>query len=488
MSKKKPVLKQEEIPVIPAQLVDGRDELNLAEFPLGTLADRAAPDQKTLVFEDKIWDESIQGLVTRQLTITASDKYGLPTATDDEVILGLVQLTKLQKFKERKVYFSRYQLIQLLNWRNEGRSYERLTESLNRWIGVTFYYKNAWRDPETKQWVDRSFHILDNVNIYHQENSKTRPKPDTEQGRFPFVSSSFTWNEILFGSFTQGHLKALNFDFVIHLKSAVSKRLFRFLDKRFHKRSTLKMDVKALALEHIGLSRKSPIGEIKRRLGVAITELEEKGYLVPMSSSERFKKVRVGEWQVCFQKADNNIAPPQTSDDLFSISTEEHGLHPIVADLIGRGVTEKISVELYTAFPQKQIETQLKVFDWLVSKKDKRISKSPAGYLVTSIRESYTVPKEYIEYSSNVRKKKKQKIAKKSDPKRKTFRETKKEKVIKAFWATLSAKERKRAEKEAISRADDMQKAWMKDPDSDLARSVRKNLLDDFALESLNQP
>jgi hypothetical protein len=486
MSKKKPTLNQEEVPVIPTQLIDGRDELNLAEFPLGTLADRTAPNQKTLVFEDKIWDESIQRLVTRQLTITASDKYGLPTATDDEVILGLVQLTKLQKFKERKVYFSRYQLIQLLNWRNEGRSYERLTESLNRWIGVTFYYKNAWRDPETKQWVDRSFHILDNVNIYHQENNKTRPKPDTEQARFPFVSSSFTWNEVLFGSFTQGHLKALNFDFVIHLKSAVSKRLFRFLDKRFHKRNTLKMDVKALALEHIGLSRKSPIGEIKRRLGVAITELEEKGYLVPMCSSERFKKIRVGEWQVYFQKSDSNIAPPQTSDDLFSISTEERVLHPIVADLVGRGVGEKTAVELYTAYPQKQMETQLKVFDWLVSKKDKRISKNPAGYLVTSIRDSYTVPKEYIEFLSRIPKKRK-KGAKKSAPKRRTSTETKKEKAIKAFWASLPAKDRASAEMEALAQADHMQKNWMKDPESDLAKSVRKNLMDQFALEHMRE-
>ncbi len=34
----------------------GRDELNLAEFPLATLADKAPRDCKTLAFEDQIWD------------------------------------------------------------------------------------------------------------------------------------------------------------------------------------------------------------------------------------------------------------------------------------------------------------------------------------------------------------------------------------------------------------------------------------------------
>ena len=36
----------------------GRDEMNLAEFPLATLADRAPRGCKTLVFEDTIWDKS----------------------------------------------------------------------------------------------------------------------------------------------------------------------------------------------------------------------------------------------------------------------------------------------------------------------------------------------------------------------------------------------------------------------------------------------
>ena len=117
---------------MPFDLDDGRDELNLAEFPLAAIADRVPDNQKTLVFEDRIFDSGKSEMITRRLTISASDKFGLPTSLDDEVILGLIQLTKQQRFAERKVNFSRYQLIQILGWRHEGRSYERLEKSLKR--------------------------------------------------------------------------------------------------------------------------------------------------------------------------------------------------------------------------------------------------------------------------------------------------------------------------------------------------------------------
>jgi len=126
------------------RLTDAKDELNLAEFPLCVLGHRARPEQKTLHFEDRIWDQGRGEQITRRLTVTGSDAYGLPTALDDEVLLGLIQLSKGRGFAERKVAFTRYQLLQLLNWRQDSKNYERLETSLNRWTGVTLVYANAW--------------------------------------------------------------------------------------------------------------------------------------------------------------------------------------------------------------------------------------------------------------------------------------------------------------------------------------------------------
>ena len=43
---------------------DGRDELNLAEFPLCALAHRLRPDQKTLRFEDRLFDKQRREMIT----------------------------------------------------------------------------------------------------------------------------------------------------------------------------------------------------------------------------------------------------------------------------------------------------------------------------------------------------------------------------------------------------------------------------------------
>src|SRR5262245_4930206 len=116
---------------------EGRDELNFAEFPIALLAERVPDGQKTLEFQDVIRDQKTGEAVTRKLVITASDKYGLPTAKDDEVILGLVQLTRLaNNFTERMVPFSRYDLVHLLGWPHNGQSFRRVEESLRRWLGV----------------------------------------------------------------------------------------------------------------------------------------------------------------------------------------------------------------------------------------------------------------------------------------------------------------------------------------------------------------
>src|SRR3954468_24469999 len=114
----------------PATLI-GRDEMNLAEFPIALLADRVPKGQKTLYFEDQ----------HGRLTVTGSDAYGLPTAADADVIVALIYLTKIRNnFSDAKVNFSRYELINLLNWQDDGKTYKRLEESLNRWVGVSLYH------------------------------------------------------------------------------------------------------------------------------------------------------------------------------------------------------------------------------------------------------------------------------------------------------------------------------------------------------------
>jgi hypothetical protein len=62
------------------------------------------------------------------------------------------------------------------------------------------------------------------------------------------------------------------------------------------------------------------------------------------------------------------------------------------ARLIERGVTTSSAVRLVRDYSADSIEAKLQVFDQLAGRRDARISKNPAGYLVQSIRKDYVTP------------------------------------------------------------------------------------------------
>src|SRR6478735_9805523 len=201
-----------------------KDELNLAEFPIAALTDRVPDGQTTLVFEDRL-DQKDGPPIIRRLTIMAPSKHGLPTAVDDEVMVGLIQLTKRRNnYTEPKVSFSRYELIELLGWPQNGQSYQRIEEALHRWVGVVLMYENAWWDNAAKSWVDENFHVLDNVTVYDRERrgpTKGKPRRGGAAGKKgaggaePLPLSSFRWNEVIFRSFQSGNLKQLDLEFYL---------------------------------------------------------------------------------------------------------------------------------------------------------------------------------------------------------------------------------------------------------------------------------
>jgi Replication initiator protein A len=428
---------------------DGRDELNLAEFPIALLTDRAAEGQNTLKFQDTVHDASTGKSVTRKLTITATDEYGLPTTKDEEVILGLIQLTKLaDNFSHRTVHFSRYELIRLLGWRDEGKNYHRLEESLNRWMSVTFFYDKAWWDKAAGSWVDEKFHVIDNITIYDQER-----RPGKGQGALPF--SSFTWNKVLFHSFQAGYLKRLDLDFYLSLKTSTAKRLYRFLDKRFYHGDRQEFDLFRLAFEHVGISRRyTKAVHLRRNLAQAIEELEAKGFLEPLPASERYVQIRRGEWKVIFVKKGKGKP---------ALPSQPAPTTPLQKELTDRGVTAGTAAELVAAIPAERIAAKLEVFDWMTEKNDKRLSQNPAGYLVASIREDYAAPKDFQPKAERERKqqaaaeKQRQKdeelIARRRQEEQEAATRKAERCHIDAYLATLTPQERKGLEEQAIAGA-----------------------------------
>jgi len=462
------------------KLFDGKDELNLAEFPLSAIADRLDPDQKTLTFQDEVWDNSRGEMVTRQLTVAASDQYGLPTALDDEVILGLVQLSKIKDFTNRQVSFTRYQLIQILGWRNESKSYERVEKSLNRWVGVTLYYENAWWSKQDLCWVDEKFHILDNVTLYEREKARKQPSC---QPQLPL--STFTWNETIFKSFRAGNLKSIDFDFYKSLKSSVAKRLYRFLDKRFFHRQRYEFNLKEFSWEHVGISRNYDAANIKRKLLPGIRELESKGFLQPMSDGERFRKVRSGEWRMNIEKARSSVSP--------KAETQRDGMRFLLQALIERGVTPSTAQQIIASCSADRIQTQLEVFDWMLAQKNSKMSRNPAGFLVSSIKSEYEPPKGFVSSREQARRKTQAEERKGRDQAKAQERAAKEEakrlgrqSIVERFWQSFSENEKLRLEMEAVAGATELERGIMERGGA-FAASTRQGLLEIYALKSLQE-
>lgn len=375
-----------------------KDELNLAEFPIASLSDRIPDGQTTLVFEDRLERRDSPPIV-RRLTIMGTHKHGLPTSLDDEVLVGLIQLTKRRSnFTDQRVHFSRYELIELLGWPRSGQSYRRIEESLFRWVGVVLMYENAWWDNLAKSWVDEQFHVLDNVTLYDRERWRTKSRtlkptastnPRSKDDKPPLPLSSFRWNEVIFQSFQSGNLKQLDLEFYLNLRLPTTKRMYRFLDKRFYRRQRLDFDLRTLACEHIGLSRLYAPTELKRRLKPALEELEELGFLTPMPPSERYVYVKRGSWRIILVRAGESPAAERAGTDL---DPEQAA---VVEALKTRGVTAKSALELVGGRSAAGLQAKIEVFDWLTKKGDKRVAKNPAGFLVASIRGDYQTPGDY---------------------------------------------------------------------------------------------
>ena len=130
-----------------------------------------------MVICDQVWDREKRQHVPRKLTISGSDRYGLPVAKDDDVLLACVQLSSISGFAAREVGFTRYELLKLLRWPQDSKSYRRLATSLRRWKGTTVYSDRTFYDHGRKSWVNRDFGILDNLFIYERESGDDRIAP-----------------------------------------------------------------------------------------------------------------------------------------------------------------------------------------------------------------------------------------------------------------------------------------------------------------------
>jgi len=350
----------------------GRDEMNLAEFPFALLSDRHPRDLNTVSFTDTIQGED--GQVERVWTVTGSDEFGLPLASDELVYVALMEVTKDQNFESRTVYVTRYDMIKRLGWPDKGQSYTRLQASLDRLLSVTIKAERAFWDNKKRRYVDVGFHIIDDYAIYDEQPGR---KARSGKKRLPY--SYVAWNQVVFASFQSGYIKHLDTAFFFGLRSALSRRLYRYLDKkRYDGKPVFRIGLRKLAFEKLGMSRNYYPSHIKQELERAHQELADTGFLRGVEYQPR-------------PGADDVVAYRFTSRR-YLVEQEmisETKVNELVEQLVAAGVTRTVADQLVAEYGE-ETRVQLKYLAF-------RAPRDPAAVLVEAIRGRWEPPASYLQ-------------------------------------------------------------------------------------------
>jgi hypothetical protein len=351
-------------------VLTGRDEMNLAEFALGLASDRNTKQQKTIERKQTVFLSN--GTKLDQVwTVTGSDKHGLPRAGDDDVLLALLKLASDRGLQDRQVFFSRYELMQILSWAPNGRNYQRFEASLERLAGVRILAKNSFWDNSRKSYTSLNFGLIDDYVIVE------RAAPKAGQLEMPLTHVSF--NEKFFRSMQVGNMKRLDMTLYNSLSSTLTKRLYRYLDKRKYRSTVFDVDIYTLAEVNLGidLSTRRYASQIKQMLDSAHRELEEHGFLSKWTY--RWSEDR-STWfvQYSFAKAKALNEPASANPQLAALRSL----------LMERGFSSRLAARLAQEFPDR-IAAKVDMFDELVRSKSSLLARNPMGWLRKAIEDDY---------------------------------------------------------------------------------------------------
>jgi hypothetical protein len=198
----------------------------------------------------------------------------------------MMALTQEAGFRSPKVEFSVYQLCRIVGWPIDGRSYQRVEDSMSRIAGTTLQFRDAWYDKGEREFKSKTFHLIDEVDLRSRDQIERARRRPTGQ----VALSSFVWNQVIWKSFQDGYIRRLNMEMFRRIargrRRDVPIRLFRILDKRFHRRSTAKFPLERLAVGILGLSPRYAPSQMRRIINRAGDWLIKCGYLADYHYSD----------------------------------------------------------------------------------------------------------------------------------------------------------------------------------------------------------
>ncbi len=268
---------------LPKPSAKGKDEMNLAEFPIAKLGRQDKRD----VIEYESWATDKKGERYQQKWIVSgSAQLGLPGEIANRIIVALLSIASEQNFDSPKISFTEYRLIKTLGLSTSNKNYEVIRKVLKQLVGITIYSEKAFWDNKRKKRVthEKAFHIFEDLWLRHWKDTDDREDID-DKGQGYVV-----WSDTFWKSIKDGYIKNLDNEFYYSLKNPIARQLFRFLDKRIGQKKECEVDIFDLT-GRLGMAKYAKPSHVKRKLQPGINEIIDRNYL----ASAEVVKVKRGD-------------------------------------------------------------------------------------------------------------------------------------------------------------------------------------------------
>jgi plasmid replication initiation protein len=350
-------------------------ESNLEEFPFFQLGRKR--QEGTATYERTIEGKNAS-LLKQRFEVSAS-KYSLPGPLDMDVYLAVLELLEIRGGmpESGRLYFSLYELLQILGWQPGGRTYAKLKESLRRIALTGIESENAFYSKGEDRLITDSFRLW---SVHFSETTTKASDSESSSSRH-----YIRFDEWFIRSFQDHYLKGLDTNFYWELDSPLSRRLYRLVDHKIRdSQNGLKWEADLLELQRqLPLAKYPYASKVRTVLKPAHKELVEKGFLASVEYLGRNRVVYAIAQSFAHRK--KALELKGTPEEVIAIQTlRDEGLSGDVArDLVARYGPEHC----------------LKYADALPHQKNLR---RPAGWLRRAIEESYELPE--VPYSELRRK------------------------------------------------------------------------------------
>ena len=244
---------------------------------------------------------------------------------------------------------------------------------------------------------------------------------------------------------------------------------------------------------HAPQTRYASFDQVKKQMFKIHKEHRKSGYIVKIDFEQTIDADGIPDWIMLYQPGPKARAEfraftkrggpvmlemePFTAEAVSSLPAALPP--PLVAELIGHGVTETIARQLVTEYDDDKIRRQIEILDWREVKKPGKIS-DPAAWLVIAIKNGHATPKGFTPAAERRKQVEAKQARDRGDAEKRRreqeaeAQETRERKEATAYWDALTLQQQAelQAAADAVSNPADL--ALEKGPLKRLGRQIRR--------------